>query len=529
MKHNIISLLMGIMAAFTVQAQEVNYSDDIASIIYQHCSNCHRPNEIGPFSLTNYEEVKNWGSSIRRVTTDKIMPPWQADPNYNHLLEENYLTDHQIEMISQWVNEGMPRGSVTREPVFPDFPSGSVLGEPDLVLEMSEAFLHKGNNRDNYRYFVLPTELDEDKVVKAIEFRPGNSKIVHHALLFEDNEGIAKAKDEATSEYGFNGFGSFLDGDATSILSQKQFPGYVPGQKPIRYPDGIGQILKAGSDVVIQVHYAPWPVDEYDQSKLNIFFADESEVVEREVDAHIMVPLPSVIRDIFLIPANSVKEFHGYWEVPEDLSLTGITPHMHLLGQHWEVYLEHTDGSIDSLIRINEWDFNWQGSYSFNKYIIAEQGSTIHAIASYDNTSNNPNNPRNPPRIVTWGEGTTDEMYYLPINFVKYQTGDEDIVFDDLSTATTDIINIKSASPLSLYPNPSSDYTTLEFELSVGEPIDISIFNTNGQLVKSIREQEFFNTGKHSLLINVKHLNSGNYITRIKGNRHELSSSFIKL
>ena len=162
------------------------------------------------------------------------MPPWQPDPDFRHFLGENFLTDDQITMISDWVDAGSPEGSEAATP-FPDFPEGSVLGEPDLILQFSESYLHKGNNQDEYRYFVLPTGLTEDKTLKAIELRPGNSQIVHHALFFEDLTGQAARNDARTPEYGFDGFGGFAGDDLESILSQKQYPGYVPGQKPVSY------------------------------------------------------------------------------------------------------------------------------------------------------------------------------------------------------------------------------------------------------------------------------------------------------
>ena len=121
-------------------------------------------------------------------------------------------------------------------------------------------------------------------------------------------------------------------------MDQKQFPGFVPGQKPIRFPDGVGQTLHAGADIVLQLHYAPWPVNESDKSKINIFFMDEDEeTLERELYSEIMVPVQPYVSQPFVIPANTVKEFHGTYTIPIDVSLVNIAPHMHLLGKHWEI------------------------------------------------------------------------------------------------------------------------------------------------------------------------------------------------
>jgi len=507
---------------------QVTYSADIAEIIYQHCSTCHRDGEIGPMPLTNYDEVKSWGTMIEFVTGNKIMPPWQADPEYSSFLGENYLTDEEIASISTWVSDGMPRGNVSEEPEFPEFPSGSVLGEPDLVLEMEEEWIHEGNYQDDYRYFVLPTNLPEDKIIKAVEFRPGNSKIVHHALIFEDETGAAAANDAATPEYGFSGFGSFSGGGPTAILDQKQFPSYTPGQKPIRFPDGVGQTLHAGADIVAQIHYAPWPVDESDKSKINIFFLDENEeTLERELEGHIMVPFFNVIFDFFIIPANQSKTFHGTYEVPTDISLVNIAPHMHLLGQHWEVWLEKPDGEIVNLVKVPEWDFNWQGEYYFDRYIVAPTGSIIHAVASYDNTTDNPNNPNNPPQLVSWGENTTDEMYYLPIGFVEYQEGDEDIIFNEISVNTSELEkDLSQIYPLQ--PNPVDDFTIAGFNLEKGQVLNISIYDLKGNKIRTLRKSEFFNMGEHFINFSTKNLANGIYILQMQGNRLLLTEKFVK-
>ena len=526
MKYIVLLFLM--IGICSVGHSQKTYSADIAEIVYQKCSSCHRPGEIGPMSLTNYDEVKSWGSMIKYVTTNKIMPPWQTDPTYSTFLGENYLSEDEISTISEWVDGGMLQGDVNEEPEFPDFPEGSVLGEPDLVLEMEEEWLHEGNNQDNYRYFVLPTNLVEDRIVKAVEFRPGNSKIVHHALLFEDLEGEAAAKDAATPEYGFDGFGSFSDGGAGDILSQKQFPGYVPGQKPIRFPDGVGQTLHAGADIVAQIHYAPWPVDETDKSSINIFFMDEDdEMLERELDNHIMLPFEWVIGEQFFILPNSVPTFHGEYTVPIDVSLVNIAPHMHLLGKKWKVWMERPDGEIVNLISVPEWDFNWQGSYYFDRYLVAPAGTVIHAEATYDNTVSNPNNPSNPPEFVTWGEGTKDEMYYLPIGYVLYQDGDENITFTDSPVSTND--DLTSGNIIyPLNPNPVNDFAVSGFFLEKGQPLNISIYDMNGNRVRTLREGEFFNMGEHFINFSTLQLATGVYVIQMEGADFQANRLFIK-
>ncbi len=526
--RNIIVLLAVLLSSFVAEAQPT-FSKDIAPIIYNQCTTCHRQGEIGPQSFTNYEEVKNHAATIKYATSIRFMPPWQADPSYSELQNENYLSDEQIQLIADWVDAGSPQGDPADEPPLPDFPEGSLIGEPDLVLSFAQSHTHIGNNLDEYRYFVLPTGLTEEKIVKAIEFRPGNAKIVHHALIFEDLEGVAAATDATTPEYGFEGFGGFNGGSELDLLSQKQYPGYVPGQKPIFYPDGLGQTLGAGADLAVQVHYAPIPNDEVDSSSVNIFFKDNDEDVSRFVQNRIMLPFNLIggPNTFFLLP-NQVKEFHGTYTPTTDISLLGLSPHMHLLGQDWEIYVEHQDGSISNLISIPDWDFNWQGDYYFKKFVVIKAGDTVHAKASYDNTSENPDNPSNPPQFVTWGEYTTDEMYYLPLFFVDYKAGDENIIFGE-TTSLEDLNIIQPENKIfPIAPNPVRGMMNAGFELEQGSVINISIRDIQGRIVRNIRKNEFYGIGKHIINIDSDQLSNGMYLLQIEGKDFSLSEKFVK-
>jgi hypothetical protein len=526
-------LIVGMM--FLVNMDSVaqpTYAEDIAPIIYNNCTTCHREGEIAPFPLTSFEEVRSRSSQVKYVTEIGYMPPWKADPGYAHLLGETVLSDEEISMIGQWVDNGAPAGDLSLEPSLPDFPEGSLLGEPDLVLEFSEAHLHKGNNQDEYRYFVLPTGLLENKIVKAIELRPGNKKIVHHCLFFEDKNGRAKAADELTPEFGFDAFNNQAGFGIEQVLLNNQYPGYVPGQKPRFYPDGMGQTLSAGSDLVLQMHYAPWSKDEYDQSKVNIFFADENEVVDRFVEDHVMVPLPGVLLNgPFWIPANQVRSFHGVWTLREDVSFLGSSPHMHLLGRDWTIYLEDEAGNEINLISIPDWDFNWQGMYYFPKLIVGKKGWKIHAIATYDNTVSNPFNPNIPPKPVTWGEGTNDEMYYLPLLYVNYREGDENIVFDSilLSNDPEVELEINEESIYSIHPNPGdSGPIYITFDLINGRPVSIRVLDLQGKLVRTIRSNEFFSKGRHTVTLDPSSLAMGIYIVNVSGEKMNFSRKFVR-
>ena len=530
MKTSALLSILIIGALPFVSIAQPTFAKDVAPIIYNHCTSCHRAGEIGPMALTNYEEVSNWASTIKYVTDAGIMPPWKADHAYSRFLDENYLSDSQVKTISDWVNAGAPAGDLSETPPLPQFPENSLLGTPDLVLSFKQSYVHKGTGKDEYRYFVLPTGITQNKKLKAIELRPGNKKIVHHALFFADQTGKARQYDNQTAAYGFS-VDDNPDFNVSEVLNRAQFPGYVPGQKPRNFPDGLAQDLPANSDLVIQMHYAPWSVDESDSSTVNLFFSKPNEVIDRTVKDYIMLPFNLVTgaNSFFILPGQ-VKKFQGVYTVPSDVSLVGIFPHMHYLGKNWEVYIENPDGSKTNLIKINDWDFNWQGGYYFDKYRIAKKGSKIHAFATYDNTVNNPANPTNPPKFVTWGEGSKDEMYYLPLLYVPYKSGDENVVFEQ----TSSVVDWTSTSPgisAKVYPNPTTSESNLplhiEFSLKSGFPIRIEVFNGQGKLIRTLRENEYYGQGDHIVHLEQQHLNAGSYSVRITSAKESITLPFV--
>lgn len=513
--------LLGVLIQVNkANAQSVTFSEHIAPIIYKHCTSCHRPGEIGPFPLTNYQEVSSYANTIQAVVESGYMPPWKADPTYQRYQKENFLTSEQKQLISDWVNQGAQQGNPDLLPPLPVFPSGSQVGVPDLVLSFAQSYNHEGNNTDSYHYFVLPTGLTETKKIKAVEFRPGNPRIVHHALIWEDTTGEARAADLATPEYGYSG----AQGGGTN-LGQMQLPAYVPGAQPVVYSNGITQLLHAGSDLKIQVHYAPTSTNETDSSTVNIFF--ENENANRILRGAIMVPIPGILQNgPFEIPANQTREFHGKFNVPVNVSLYSVSPHSHLLGTHWKVYAVEPNGDTIPIISIPEWDFNWQGSYQFKRLIKVSAGSVIHAFAGYDNTVNNIYNPNSPPQLVTWGEGTADEMFYLPINYLIYQPGDENIIFEDETIGIADLIANQN-NRLTAFPNPSSGVLNVGFTLSSIENIDLNIVDIKGKRLVSIESNKLHLQGYHTKEIDISNLDSGVYFVELLTNEAKRVSKVV--
>jgi hypothetical protein len=513
MKSVFTFLIAVLLLSAKVQAQTITYAEHIAPIIYSHCTQCHRAGEIGPFPLTNYSEVKAQDGLVAYATGIKYMPPWKADPAYADYQKVNILSPSEIQLIADWVNQGSQRGDSTIEPSTPVFPTGSKVGVPDLTLSFAHAHPIAGNNTDEYRYFVIPTGLTLDKDLIALEMRPGNTSIVHHALAWSDTTGTAAAADAATPEYGYAG-------GTQQVLSSgnldKQLPTYVPGQKPTVLTNGIAHHLKAGSDLQVQIHYAPSPVPTSDSSSFNLFFAPTP--ASRYVKNHVMVPFFGTLvapNYLFTIPANQSREFHGVYTMPEDASMISTMPHMHRLGTHWLVYAVKPNGDTVHLVKIDAWDFNWQSNYDFKHMIHLPQGTKIHAFAGYDNTTNNISNPNSPPKTIGWGENTSDEMYWLPLQWVSYRTGDENIEMEPTGITESSFYPIKNKL-YPVYPNPASNSVKAGFTLNEAGKINLKLYNLNGEVVSTLADKQMYMSGLHTVDIDLSHLASGIYSLQLE-------------
>jgi hypothetical protein len=259
-------LLASFVGTAIVQAATPTYNQDVAPILWKNCAGCHRPGEIGPFSLLSYKDAAKRASFLVDVTESRRMPPWKPEPGFGSFHDERRLSETDIKMIAAWAEAGAPEGNVTDLPPAPKFADGWQLGTPDLVLKVPDSFSVPGTGDDVYRCFVIPIPIDSNKTVAAFEFRPGNRKVVHHALLYLDGTGAARERDQFDPGPGYASFGG------PGILPTGGLGGWAPGVMPRMLPEGLGKFLKKGSDLVLQVHYHPDGKPETDQSTVGIYF-----------------------------------------------------------------------------------------------------------------------------------------------------------------------------------------------------------------------------------------------------------------
>ena len=416
------------------------FSEHIAPIIFKNCSTCHRPGEVGPFSLLTYDDVFKKAKTIEAVTESRYMPPWPADPSYSHFIGERVLKDDEIQLIKDWVDNGALEGDPARLPSAPEFSSDPVLGKPNLVVKMREPISIPGDNTDRFLVIKMPYEIPQDRFVRAIEFVPGNRKLIHHMnghiVQYEEKkkdpfEGpyVVNRETVKTLEESYDAI-RLLNDDGSYPELSRSVANYLPGAvSPSGYPEGIGgwTLNRRGAFLMRDIHYGPSPVDTTDNSHFNVFFTDKPPA-RPTLEMQLGTLGISEIIPPLIIPPNEVKTFTTRFTVDQDISLLTINPHMHLLGKSFHAFATTPEGRDIPLIRIPEWDFRWQYFYTFPKMVKIPKGSTIFVVGVYDNTANNPNNPFSPPREIIGTNGSmrvTDEMFQLIITYLPYQPGDE--------------------------------------------------------------------------------------------------------
>ncbi len=404
---------------------EVTYSQEISRIFQTKCQQCHRPNDIAPFALTGYQDAATWAEDIGRAVSENRMPPWKPVAGHGEFQNNYSLTAEQRQQILDWVAAGAPEGNPADLPEPAPDPGDWVLGEPDLVVQMAEEYTPP-RGRDMYRCFVIPTESEQNQWVSTVDIVPGNRKTVHHVILFLDTSGVAEKLDAQEEGPGYTCFGgprtpsSGGAGLGALLGAGIGLGGWAPGTRPRHLPDGVGLLLPAKGRIVMQVHYYTNGGQAADQTRVGIYLSKKP--VERRLWWIPIVPLDSRGNINLVIPAGAERhESKAVFPVPPllDARLINVFPHMHLLGREIKAELDVPREETRSLIYIDNWDFNWQGAYTFVEPIAIPAFSNLRLTCIHDNSANNPRNPNDPLKTVRWGEGTEDEMclVFLGVTF----------------------------------------------------------------------------------------------------------------
>jgi tetratricopeptide (TPR) repeat protein len=417
-------VLAASMPGSAVAQTPVTFSKDIAPIIFERCASCHRPGEIGPFSLLSYSDVRQHLKQIADATKRRVMPPWKPTAPSNEFVGDRTLSPEQIQTIQDWVARGAPEGNRRDLPPLPQWASGWQLGKPDLIVTMDAPYTLRPDGGDVFRTFVLPIPSTAARYVKAVEFHPGNPRAVHHANIGIDRTKSSRRLDAADPEPGYVG-GMVPDADYPAGYML----GWTPGQNARPSPDGMAWRLEPNSDLVVQLHMQPTGKAESVQVSMGFFFTDNAPTRDP-------IGLRLGSETIAIAAGDAQYEIKDRYVLPVDVEVLAVQPHAHNLGRLMEAAALLPDGTARPLISIKDWDFRWQDVYRYAKPFILPRGTAISMRFTYDNSAANPRNPSQPPKAVEWGQNTTDEMGDLWLQVVPKSKADFAILTADINRKT---------------------------------------------------------------------------------------------
>lgn len=517
----LFTLALALLSYATLHAQ--TWADDVASIVFDKCAKCHHTGGVAPFSLMTYQEVSSMSAMIETAVTGDVMPPWPPDNNYQQYAHDRSLTATEKSTLLNWITNGTVEGNPANTPPAPVFQTGSILGSGDLELQIPTYASH-ATISDDYVCFALPTSLPTNRTIKAIEVVPGDPSIVHHCLVYID----ANSSGSVTDTVGG-------DCQGPSSPTAQLLAGYTPGSTPLVLPSvaplKLGFPIQANSQVVLAMHYPEGSVGMVDSTKVIFHFYPQGETGIRSVFTEMALQ-----NWTFSLPPEQITPVSDTYNVPIEVSILSVFPHMHLIGKSMEVYGIAPNSDTVKLIKIPDWDFEWQDFYKLKHMQHIVPGTVLHADAVFDNTSSNPTNPNSPPITVYAGLNTTDEMMLAFVQYLYYQAGDENYDVDSLlAMSTADILeNAYEDQFFTVAPNPFNQSVTIYCDkLTPGDHLSLAIYDQQGRLVKPISINETATTNDYEYIWDGQNENgnivkAGLYYISIIHNGHPSFQRIIK-
>ena len=373
-------------------AHELNtpdYATDVAPIIIENCVACHNQGGVGPFAFDSYVMVLGWSPMIREVLMNKRMPPMQVDPDIGHSDNARYLPTKELQTLVHWIDAGAPRGLSATDPLENFEPANEdrwVLGEPDYIVSAKSHDVPPTGVLD-YIYDRVDLPFVEDKWLRAVEYKAGDSSVLHHLVTF------VTAPDE-----------DFWGKERDEIYTERRFvESYSPGKVNAKvFEKGTGVFIPKGSSLSMQFHYVTNGRRTTDSSRIGLYFSEEQNLRER---------LVQVVSSRFVLPPNEPNfELQADFVFESPVVLTGVRAKMNYRGKRMKFSIEEADGIIKDIFSIPAYNYGWQPHYKLNEPLVLEAGTKIYVRGALDNSISNPTNP-DPEKEVTFGLNSWDEMF----------------------------------------------------------------------------------------------------------------------
>ena len=343
-------------------------------------------------SLATYEEARPWAKAIKEEILEKRMPPWHAVKGYGEFSNAPALTQHEIDLLVNWVEGGAPKGDEKDLPRSPLYEDHWQMGKPDLILKPTKEIEIEANKSERVAV-IRPTNLKEDRWITAIDLLPGNGSIVHCATFYVEKDVAGNIKGEKGKKTA-----------GPTVL----FGTWTPGQKSIGLPDGVGWLLPAGSRIFADIHYVNSGEAAKDRSQIGLYFAKSP---PRKQAREVAITDPAAV-----IPAGA--ELHRVklsFTAEDDLEALAIRPRAHPLVASFQATAYRPDGTQEVMIWTRGNSYDWQPTYYFKRPIALPKGARVEVTVYFDNSEDNQNNPNSPPKQVRWSELTSDPLCALVV------------------------------------------------------------------------------------------------------------------
>jgi tetratricopeptide (TPR) repeat protein len=390
-------VMAAVLGIFGDAVGQVTFTRDVAPIVFRECGQCHHPGGIAPFSLLTYDAARQHATQIALLTRSRQMPPWNADSDYGSFLGLHRLSAADLDIIQRWVESGSPEGKSQDLPPAPHWDSGWQLGNPDLVVTLSQPYVLPADGPDVSRVFVVPLPVDRPTYIRGIEFHPGNSR-VHHANIRIDPTTASRQLDAADPAPGYDGIIV-----RSAVYPDGHFLGWTPGQAAPLLPKGLAWTLQPNSDLVLQLHMVPSGKPETIQPSIAFYFT--SDPPDRTPTM-----LRLSVQDIDIEAGNSSYAVTDSFTLPVEADLLALQPHAHYLARDVRGIATLPDGTKRTMIAIPDWDLRWQHVYRLETPVTLPKGTVVSMRYVYDNSADNPRNPARPPKHVYWGQQSQEEM-----------------------------------------------------------------------------------------------------------------------
>ena len=365
-------------------------------------------------SFLTYESTRPWAQAIKSAVLTRKMPPWFANPQFGHFLNDRRLTDAEMQSLVAWVDAGAPEGDPKTKPARAKWPTGWNL-KPDVVIETPKPYIVPAKGVLDYVYIVIPTRFENDAWITAGEIRPSDRSVVHHISAFWRPQGsswLKAAKPGVPYQVPQAELTAKTDGAPQALENGAEFLiGYSPGMPPQDFSaDRAAKVVPAESDLVLEVHFTPngkTPVEE----RIQVGF-----VFAKIEPSRRFVTISNWLRNISIPPGDANYEGRASMRFNEAVDLVFLQPHMHLRGKDMTVRLIYPDGNSEIVLDVPHYDFDWQIIYYEAQPLHIPKGTRVEVTAHWDNSANNPSNP-DPRANVRLGPQNTDEMLVCHTGF----------------------------------------------------------------------------------------------------------------